>query len=295
MFLMVSVKQKPGFTHYPGVRLQASGDFEHQQHVSAVEDPNNIFPFWHSWLIAISNYTVVCVVICDYVQQEDSFETLRALIVWHWSCVSLCCRVVAVTEDWTALGSGTHSGPTPPALVPDRRPLCGVKISHKVFFSCFNAANTNSYHSASLEAQLLFPCHRMDSVAATLSFLPVACVEAQWQLMTGEFASPVLAAEGGGLLCLCGDEGVPTACGMQRWECWTRGLPKGRGGEGGVEERRGGGKKRGLTFEQCRQEVMTQFSSRAVKHRTKKWKQRTRWREWVERWCLRPRPWEISS
>lgn len=53
-----------------------------------------------------------------------------------------------------------------------------------------------------------------------------------------------------------------------------KGLPEGRAGEGGVvEERRGGSEKRGLTFEQCRQEVMTQFSSRPVKHRTKKWKQ----------------------
>lgn len=50
-----------------------------------------------------------------------------------------------------------------------------------------------------------------------------------------------------------------------------RGLPKGRGGKGARGEGRG---RRGLTFEQCHQEVMTQFSTWAVKQRIKKWKQR---------------------
>lgn len=49
-----------------------------------------------------------------------------------------------------------------------RRPLCGMGISHKVFFNCLKVANADSYHSASREPQLLFPCHRMDSVATML-------------------------------------------------------------------------------------------------------------------------------
>lgn len=54
-----------------------------------------------------------------------------------------------------------------------------------------------------------------------------------------------------------------------------RGLPKGRGGKGAskreeeVEEGDGV-----VTFEQCHQEVMTQFSTWAVKERIKTWKQR---------------------
>lgn len=59
-------------------------------------------------------------------------------------------------------------------------------------------------------------------------------------------------------------EGAPTVCGMQRWACWIRGLPRGRGGRGvGSTEKR---IEMGVTFEQCRQEGRTQFSIRAVKH-----------------------------
>lgn len=55
--------------------------------------------------------------------------------------------------------------------------------------------------------------------------------------------------------------------------------PEGAEEKGAWKREEEGGKKKegwGVTFEQCRQEVMTQFSSRAVKHRTKKWKQRVR-------------------
>lgn len=54
-----------------------------------------------------------------------------------------------------------------------------------------------------------------------------------------------------------------------------RGLPKGRGGKGALkreeEEEEGDGV---VTFEQCHQEVMTQFSTWAVKQRIKTCKQR---------------------
>lgn len=54
-----------------------------------------------------------------------------------------------------------------------------------------------------------------------------------------------------------------------------RGLPKGRRGKGALkreeEVEEGDG---AVTFEQCHQEVMTQFSTWAVKERIKKWKQR---------------------
>lgn len=104
--------------------------------------------------------------------------------------------------------------------------------------------------------------------------------------MTGAFASPACS------------RGWWSALLLQRWRCshclWNaapgvldEGPPqreRRRRGRG-REKRRG---TRGLTFEQCRQEVMTQFSTWAVKHRTKKWKRRDRWRKWVERWCLRP-------
>lgn len=104
--------------------------------------------------------------------------------------------------------------------------------------------------------------------------------------MTGAFASPARS------------RGWWSALLLQRWRCshclWNaapgvldEGPPqreRRRRGRG-REKRRGA---RGLTFEQCRQEVMTQFSTWAVKHRTKKWKRRDRWRKWVERWCLRP-------
>lgn len=104
--------------------------------------------------------------------------------------------------------------------------------------------------------------------------------------MTGAFASPACSW------------GWWSALLLQRWRCshclWNaapgvldEGPPqreRRRRGRG-REKRRG---TRGLTFEQCRQEVMTQFSTWAVKHRTKKWKRRDRWRKWVERWCLRP-------
>lgn len=48
------------------------------------------------------------------------------------------------------------------------------------------------------------------------------------------------------------------------------GPPKRERRKGGEEERGGAGE--GVTFEQCRQEVMTQFSIVAVKQRVRAWK-----------------------
>ena len=65
-------------------------------------------------------------------------------------------------------------------------------------------------------------------------------------------------------------ENAPTVCGMQRKACWMRGLGKGTGGKGvGYTERK---REEVETFEQCRQEVLTQFSIGAVNQRARAWK-----------------------
>lgn len=50
------------------------------------------------------------------------------------------------------------------------------------------------------------------------------------------------------------------------------GPPKRERRKGGGEHREKERERRGVTFEQCRQEVMTQFSTVAVKQRVRAWK-----------------------
>lgn len=130
-----------------------------------------------------------------------------------------------------------------------------------------------SYHSTPWEQQLLFPCHHTDSVAATLQFLPNQ--SPPWQYLSLVLRSG--GSWGWGLsrpACCCVWWSavlvqwlkvlpLPVECSAGRvgWGASQKREREGKGAENIEKE----GRRGGLTFEQCRQEAMTQFSVVAVK------------------------------
>lgn len=176
----------------------------------------------------------------DRVQQHDCFEMLESERSETWAvrrCTAQLKSAVALTGEKVLQALETT------AAQPPCTGAGGPSAAWRLHTRCFSAAwkqlmpTVITLHLRSRSCFSLVIAQTLSLRCCNFCPSPALRPSDSW----GPAPLPVpLAAEGGGLLCFCSAEGVPTACGMQRWECWTRGLPEGRAGEGGVEERRGG-------------------------------------------------------
>lgn len=216
--------------------------------------------------------------VCDRVQEHYCFESKAHREPWEGETGAMC----QCSRDLKDLGVRRKGAPRPPAprycsCQPPSTDMRGPTMAQGFNLELVSAAwrwlILYSYHSAPWEPQLLFPCHHTVSVAATLQFLPNQ--SSPWQGLSlvlrpggswGRGSVTLRAASSGGLLCLCS----VWRYSHRPWNAVLgvlgEGPPKRERRKGGGEHGGGGG---GVTFEQCRQEVMTQFSTMAVKQRVK--------------------------